>query len=121
HAVAGESLERALVLEDEPAHLRVVLAQHPHDLLGLRGLREGREPAEVEEDHGDLATVALEGILGIPADDHFGELGGEEALEARESLELRYLRLHALLEGPVSLGELVVEQLDPQDRLRRRE
>ena len=66
-------------------------------------------------------TAALEGILGIPADDHFGELGGEEALEAREALELSDLRLHALLKGPVPLGELVVEQLDPQERLHPRE
>src|SRR6266487_3937886 len=35
HPVAGETLERALPLEDELAHLGVVLAQHGHDLLGL--------------------------------------------------------------------------------------
>src|SRR2546425_5285091 len=81
HAVAGEALEGALVLEDEPAHLCVVLAQDPHDLFGFGGFREGREPAKVEEDHRDLAPVALEWVFGITADDHFGELRGEEALE----------------------------------------
>ena len=58
HAVAGEALERALVGEDEPAHLRVVLAEHAHHLLGLGGLGEGGEAAQVDEDHGDLAAVA---------------------------------------------------------------
>src|SRR5437870_5763670 len=81
HAVAGEALEGALVLEDEPAHLCVVLAQDPHDLFGFGGLREGREPAEVEEDHRDLAPVALERILRVAAHNQLRELRGEEALE----------------------------------------
>src|SRR2546426_8347712 len=48
HAVPGEPLERALVLEDQSAHLRVVLAQYPHDLLGLGSLGERGEAAKVE-------------------------------------------------------------------------
>src|SRR2546427_1598130 len=82
----------------------------PHDLLGLGGLGEGREAAEVEEDHGDLSAVALQGILGVSADDHFGELRREEAVEPRKAFELTDLRLHALLKGPVPFGELVVER-----------
>src|SRR2546425_3349146 len=81
HAVAGEALEGALVLEDEPAHLCVVLAQYPHDLFGFGGLRERREPAEVEEDHRDLAPVALERVLRVAAHNQLRELRGEEALE----------------------------------------
>ena len=61
HAVAGEPLQRALVLEDQPAHGGVVLAEDPHDLLGLGRLREGGEPAEVEEDDRDLAAMGLQG------------------------------------------------------------
>ena len=82
HAVAGEALERALVRQDQPAHLRVVLAQHAHDLLRLGGLRERGEAAQVEEDHRDLAAVALERILGVAGHDQLGELGREEALAA---------------------------------------
>ena len=44
---------------DQPAHRRVVLAQHGHHLLGLGGLGERGEAAQVEEDDGDLAPVAL--------------------------------------------------------------
>src|SRR5712691_5524118 len=74
HAVAGEALERALVLEDELAHLSVVLAQDAHDLLRLRGLRERGEPAEVEERDRDLPTVGLERVVGAAGDDQLGEL-----------------------------------------------
>jgi hypothetical protein len=116
HAVSGEALERSLPLQDELAHLGVVLAQHGHDLFGLRRLREGGEAAQVEENHGDVAAVALEGILGAAGDDGFGELGGEEALEPAQALELGDLGLHALFEGAVELGQLVPELLDPEER-----
>src|SRR5206468_804158 len=105
HAVAGEALERALVLEDEAAHLCVILAEHAHHLLGLGGLGERREAAQVEEDHGDLAAVSAEGVLSVAADDQLRELGREEALETLEALELGKLLLDELLEGPVRLRE----------------
>ena len=88
HAVAGEALERALVGEDQAAHLGVVLAEHAHDLLRLGGLREGGEAAQVEEDDGHLAPMGLERILGAAGHDQLGELGREEALEPPEPLEL---------------------------------
>ena len=62
------------MLEDQLAHLRVVLAQHAHDLLGLRRLGEGGEAAEVEEDDRHLAPVRAERILGAAGDDQLGEL-----------------------------------------------
>ena len=88
HAVARETLERALVLHDERAHLGVILAEHAHDFLGLGGLREGGEAAQVEKHHDDLAPVGLEGIVGTAGHDELGELGREEPLEAAELLEL---------------------------------
>ena len=97
-----------------PPHRDVILAQHAHDLLGLGGLREGGEAAQVQEHHGDLAPMALQRVLGVAADDQLGELGREEALEPLEPLELGELLLHAPLERAVPVGELVVEQLDPQ-------
>ena len=109
------------MLEDQAAHLGVVLAEHAHHLLGLGGLGERREAAQVEEDHGDLAAVAAEGVLGVAADDHLRELGREEALETLEALELGELLLDALLEGAAPLRELLVEQLDPEERLDARE
>ena len=92
--------------EDEAAHLAVVLGEQAHQLLGLGRLRERGEPAQVEEDHGDLAPVAPERVLGAPGHDQLGELGREEALEARELLELGHLLAHAPLERLVPLGQL---------------
>ena len=59
----------------------MILAQDPHDLLGLGGFREGGEPAEIEEDDRHLAAVGLEGIVGSSADDQLGEVRREEALQ----------------------------------------
>src|SRR5499426_3504752 len=112
HAVAREALQRTLVLEDELAHLRVILAKDSHDLLGLGRLREGGEAAQVEEYYRDLPPVRLEGVVGASRHDELGELGGEEALEPAELLDLAHLLLDALLERPVPLGALVGERLD---------
>ena len=91
------------------AHRGVVLAQHAHDLLGLGGLGEGGEAAQVEEDHGDLAPVGLERIVGAAGHDQLGELRREEALQPAEPLELGDLLRDALLERPVPL--------QPEERL----
>ena len=116
HAVAREALQRRFRGHHELAHLGVILAQHGHDLLGLRGLGEGREAAKIEEDHGDLAPVALQGILGASGHDHLGELGREEALELAQAVELGDLFRHAGLERLVEEGQLVPELLDPEER-----
>src|SRR6266508_4569007 len=58
HAVAGEPLQRALVLEDHPAHLAVVLAQHAHDLLRLgTPPSTGREGAPATPDSRVAASL----------------------------------------------------------------
>ena len=82
--------------------------QHAHHLLGLGGLGERGEAAQVEEDDGDLAPVALERVLGAAGDDQLGELRREEALQPADLLELRDAVLDALLERAVQLGELAV-------------
>ena len=75
HAVPGEALERALVIEDQLAHDGVVLVKDPHDLLGLGRLREGREAAEIQEDDRDFPAMGPEGVLGAPGDDELGQVG----------------------------------------------
>jgi hypothetical protein len=60
------------VIEDQPAHLAVVLAEDGHDLFRLGRLGEGGEAAQVREDDGHLATVCPEGILGPALDDRGG-------------------------------------------------
>ena len=86
--VAGEPLERPLEAEDEVAERRVVLAQHRHDLLGLAGLGEGGEAAQVAEHHDDLAPVALEERLVAGVDDQVGQLRRQEAAQPAHPLEL---------------------------------
>src|SRR5215472_10147426 len=112
HAVAGEALQRALVLEDELAHLRVILAENAHDLLRLGRLREGGEAAQVEEHHRHLPPMGFERVVGPARQDQLGELRREEALESAELLELAHLLLDTLLERAVPLGALVGERLD---------
>ena len=63
HAVAGKALERALMLEDQRAHDAMIIGEYRHDLLGLRMVGEGREPAHVEERHHYFAPVSPEQVL----------------------------------------------------------
>src|SRR6266566_2413653 len=106
HPVAGEALERALVVQYQPPHLPVILAQDAHDLLRLGGLGEGGEPAQVDEHDGDLAPMGLEGVGGAAGHDQLGEVRREEALETPEPLELGDLLRDTPLQGLIELGEL---------------
>ena len=69
HAVAGEALERALVVADQRAERVVIFAQQLHDVLGLGGLGEGGEAAQVAEQRHDLAAMAVEHALVARRDD----------------------------------------------------
>src|SRR3972149_2162244 len=59
-AVTGEVLEGATVLDDQAAHLRVVLAQHVQQLFRLRRLGEGGEATQAAEDGRHDAAVAAQ-------------------------------------------------------------
>ena len=116
------------MLEDEAADRGVVFAEDGHHFLGIGGLGERGEAAQVEEDDGDLAPVALERIIGAAGDDQLGELGREEALEAADARQLVDAFRDALLERAIELGEraflrtqLVVERLDAQQRAHPRQ
>ena len=98
-AVAGETLQRAFVLQDQFAHLSMIFAKHPHDFLRLRGFGEGGEAAQVQEDDGDFAPVGLERIFGAAGDDQLGELRREKALEAAQPLKLGHLLAYPLLQS----------------------
>ena len=96
HPVSGEVLERAAMRDDELAHRLLVLAQHPEDLLRLRRLGEGGEPAEIEEGDRDLAAVPLEHLGALLARDERRDLRREEprellplALDGLEEIEVR--------------------------------
>ena len=120
HAVAGEMLDRALVRHDDAPHFAVVGTQHVHRLLGLGGLGERGKTPQVGEYHRDLAPVGLERVVHVARDDQVADPGRDEALEAREPLELRHLLGDAALQPRVQRGELVVERLHAQQRLHAR-
>ena len=63
-------------------HRGVVLAQHAHHLLGLGGLREGGEAAQVENTTVISRRWLLQRVVGAAADDQLGELRREEARAA---------------------------------------
>src|SRR5207249_1954902 len=96
HPVSGEVLERAAMRDDELAHRLLVLPQHPENLLRLRRLGEGGEPAEIEEHDRDLPAVSLEHLGAVFARDERRDLRGEEprkllplALDGLEEIEVR--------------------------------
>ena len=59
-AVAGKALDGSRMLVDETAERGMVLAQHRHHFLGLGGLRERGETAQVAKQHGNGAAMALQ-------------------------------------------------------------
>ena len=91
----------------------MILAQNCHDLLGLGRLREGREPAQIAEHHGDLAAVAVEQLLVAARQDELGDLRRQEALEPAHAFDLGDLLRDALLERPVPAREFGRLRLRP--------
>ena len=76
--VAGEVLQRPLVLHHQRPHRRVVAAEEAEHLLRLSRLGERREVAQVAEHRGDLAPVAGEERLALGARDQLRDLRREE-------------------------------------------
>ena len=106
-----------------PPIVGVELAEHLHQLLRLDRVDEARPSAEVGEEHRDLPAMAAEDRVVARRDDRVGELRREEPPQPPQPLELHDLRLHALLERSIQLGQLrglrrdrVVVALDPQQR-----
>ena len=121
--VAGESLQRPLVLEDELAQGGVILAQNAHRVFRLNGLGEGCEAAQVAEDDGDLTTVTLEDRFVAFRDDEVGNRRRQKSPESPDPLDLSHLRLDPLLQLLVPFGELAARELElvEQSRVLNRE
>ena len=66
---------------NELTRRRVVLPNDVDQLLGLGGLDERGESAEVEVDDGDLGTMACEELCALVARDQSGDLRRKEARE----------------------------------------
>ena len=61
--VAGELIERALILTDQRPQRAVVLVQEVEHLLGLGRLHEGGVAAQIAEHDDDLAAMAFKDLL----------------------------------------------------------
>ena len=63
-------------------HDSSLLARSKTNYINHRTLafREGSEVADVAEQAGDLASVALQQVLFLFAGDNIGDIGGQEAL-----------------------------------------
>jgi hypothetical protein len=106
----------------------VVAAQGTHHLLRLGGFRKRCEAPEIEVDDRDFAPAADQRIVGFAVDDELGQMGREEALEARQPVHLQDALPYPLLERARPLPELrglslrlVVQPLDAQQGTNPRE
>ena len=113
---------------DERAHRAVILAQHRFHFLGLRGVGERGEAAQVDEHVADLAPMRRKDRFLADREDRVRDCGREEALQLAHALDLGHLLRDALLELRVpflqSVGlapHLVLQRLDAQQRAHARE
>ena len=94
--VADELVQGAAVLEHPPHHVPVVLVEHAYHLVGRELARQGREPADVGEQHRDLLSVRRAGAGRL-----VGEALGHRRREvAPEPLALALLGRHPPDERP---------------------
>jgi hypothetical protein len=99
HAVADELVQGAAVGEHDGAHLGEVAVQQLRDSERRQGLGEGREPADVREQYGEVGFLGLQVEVAVAAlgDDLLRDVGRAEALEmvADERFRLQLLvKLH---------------------------
>ena len=112
-AVTSEPLQGPFEVEDELSERGVVGAQDGHHVLGLAGLRESGETAQIAEDDGDLAPVAVEQRIVARGHDQVDQLGCEESLESSHPAQFVDLFADATLELGVPSLELRGLGLDP--------
>ena len=80
-AVAGEVLERALVLDDQSAHRRVVVAQESRTSFGSATSEKTVKLRKSQNERRDLAPVAGQELLAIVAGRQRRDLRRQEAGE----------------------------------------
>ena len=98
HAVASVAFERAVVLDDDFADGRMVVAQQSHYVFRVGAFGEAGEPAQVTEERGYLSAMAFELLLRTGGDDQVGDLRRQEAPQPAHPLDFVYLVGDALFE-----------------------
>src|SRR6266404_887260 len=99
----------------------MILGQQGHDVLGLGGLGEGGEAAQVAEQRHDLAAVVRQDFLVTRRNDGLRELRREKPAQPTDALQLvdllAYPRFQTLIEETEFAAlrlDLVVQRLDAQ-------
>ena len=91
HAVTSVSFERAVVLDDDFADGRMVVAQQGHHVFRIGAFSEPGEPAQVTEERRYLSTMAFELLLAPRSDDQISNLRRQEAPQPAHALDFVYL------------------------------
>ena len=106
HSIAGEVLDRSIVLDDEAAKFGVILAQYAHHLLGLRRFGEAGEAAQIDVHHRNLRATRLERVVRLTGHDQVADLRREKSRKPGIPPDLRYLLGDPRFERCIPFGKL---------------
>src|SRR5579863_177065 len=98
HPVAGVTLERAAVLDDDFADGGMIVAQQRHHVFRVRAFGEAGEAAQVAEQRGNLPAVAFELLLRTRRDDQISHLRRQKSPQPAHALDFAHLVGDALFE-----------------------
>ena len=104
HAVASVTLKCSAILDDARSDCLMVLTQDRHHIFGVRTFGEASEAAQVTEERGYLAAMALQLLLAPRRDDQISHLRRQEAPQPAHALDFAHLVGDALFELLVELA-----------------
>ena len=107
HAVTGVAFEGAVVLDDDFADGRMVVAQQGHHVFSIGAFREPSEATQVTEQRSYLSSMALELLLAPRRYDQIGHLRRQETPQPAHTLDFAYLVCDALFELLVEFNYFV--------------
>ena len=91
HAVTSIAFERAVVLDDDFADGRVVVAQQGHHVFRVGAFSEPGEAAQVAEERGNLSAMAFQLLLAPRRHNQISHLRRQEAPQPAHALDFVYL------------------------------
>jgi hypothetical protein len=91
HTVASVAFERTVVLDDDFADGRMVVAQQGHHVFGIGAFGKPGETSQVAEERGNLTAMAFELFLRAGGYKQISHLRRQEAPQATHALDFVYL------------------------------
>ena len=98
HAITSVPFERAVILDDDFADGRMIVAQKSHHVFRIGTFSEPGEPAQVAEERSYLSSMAFKLLLRPRRDDQVGHLRRQEAPQPAHALDFVNLVGDALFE-----------------------